>query len=231
MSSKSTPTRPNSSAGFTIIELMIATMVFGVVLLMVTAGINHFFVSYYKSVTSSSVSNNARTITTDIERSVQLSSSLPDLKYTNAQDTTGYLCAGTEEYTFVLGVVESGSTHPLYRFSPASGSCNADPTSDSNYSQGTSLLGQNYRLIILNVATLSSNASLYAVNVKITYTDQGGNGTGISLVCAPASVSGSCNPSAADLSSFNYPDLACKSVTGSDFCDVAELRSVVDNRF
>jgi prepilin-type N-terminal cleavage/methylation domain-containing protein len=64
------------SSGFTILELMIASAVFAVVLLVVAIGAISLTNSYYKGITSSDVQSVARAIMSEVSQSIQFSANL-----------------------------------------------------------------------------------------------------------------------------------------------------------
>jgi len=112
--------------GFTIIELMLSTVVFSIVLLMCMAGILQITRLYYRGVTQSSTQEVARTITNEISEAVQFSNS--KIYVPKADDGTdvnpfgpeidssavdpdadagvyadvGFICIGGKRYTFAM---------------------------------------------------------------------------------------------------------------------------------
>lgn len=101
-----------NNAGFTILELLIATTVFGVMMLFATTGMIEIGRAYYKGITSSKTQEIARTVERDIANTVQggadntvtpgnLPTGLP-------ADTYNYgvvsLCIGKSRYTYAPGV-------------------------------------------------------------------------------------------------------------------------------
>src|SRR5688572_1794031 len=90
--------------GFTILELLVATIVFSVVLLLVTAGIMQITRVYYKGVTETNTQNTARTIVDTISQAIQFSGG--DVTVTNpaAVPGTDYaFCVGNEQFSYRLG--------------------------------------------------------------------------------------------------------------------------------
>jgi prepilin-type N-terminal cleavage/methylation domain-containing protein len=62
-----------SQAGFTIVELMIATLVFAVVLILITVGVLTFTRSFFKGINQSRTQNAARTVIETISQGIQFS--------------------------------------------------------------------------------------------------------------------------------------------------------------
>lgn len=81
-----------SQRGFTIMELMIATMVFGVLLLMSMAAFIHIGRLFYKAVVTARTEEVARTVIEDITAEVRRSSSSP---------TPGFIMVGAQRVDYV----------------------------------------------------------------------------------------------------------------------------------
>lgn len=170
--------------GFTIIELMIATTVLSVILLMSTAmmiSIGHLF---YKGLNLSNAQDNARNITDDVAQHLRLSSAKTITPFTStfsAGGTTfseiGY-CIGSTRYTAVIGhqigqigSTDSGSvatpkiTHVLWR-DTTNGTCQPLDMSLANPdipslgprvgSDGSELIGNNSRLTAFCLGTVGN---------------------------------------------------------------------------
>lgn len=93
--------------GFTLIELMIATTVFSVILLAAATTLIQVGRMYYKGVISSKTQGVARTVTDNITQSLQFSSG-GQPKYfgpvSNQPIPTQVRCFGTTRYTYVLNM-------------------------------------------------------------------------------------------------------------------------------
>src|ERR1043166_6625781 len=98
------------ATGFTIMELRVATMVFGVVLLLVTAGIMQVARMYYKGVTEANTQNTARTIIDTISQAIQFSGGDVTPTPLGALPGNDYaFCVGDQQFTYRLGwQVENG---------------------------------------------------------------------------------------------------------------------------
>src|SRR6266545_6126580 len=91
-------------SGFTIMELLIATVVFSVVLLVVTAGILQIARVYYKGVTEANTQNTVRTIIDTISQAIQFSGG--DVTSTPAITTPGSsyaFCVGNQQFSYTSG--------------------------------------------------------------------------------------------------------------------------------
>jgi prepilin-type N-terminal cleavage/methylation domain-containing protein len=119
--------------GFTIIELLIASSVFAVILIIITVGIIHITQSYTKGVTETETQNVARNIVNDITQAIQLNGG--DVTPTTYPVTAGNVygfCIGDREYIYQVGyeVVSSSqstlSSHQSYNgiiVNPESSDC------------------------------------------------------------------------------------------------------------
>jgi prepilin-type N-terminal cleavage/methylation domain-containing protein len=90
-------------AGFTLVELLIATSIFSVILLVVTFGMLNIGKIYYRGINSSNTQAVARTISDDIVRDIQFNGGRIKIDtITNDSGSTGYFCIGEKKYSFVL---------------------------------------------------------------------------------------------------------------------------------
>ncbi|HEU4914117.1 MAG TPA: prepilin-type N-terminal cleavage/methylation domain-containing protein [Candidatus Saccharimonadales bacterium] len=164
--------------GFTIMEVMIATIVFGVVLIAVTTAIMNFSRVYYKGVTESTVQDTARTVSDLIAQGIQFNGG--DISITPVSPTAGSsykFCIGNKRYSYQVGykVVDSAPTgnqryHGLVVDDFAN--CTASALVQSMGTQsllGRELLSPNMRLAAMEVTNVSGN--LYKIHVKIAYGD------------------------------------------------------------
>jgi prepilin-type N-terminal cleavage/methylation domain-containing protein len=106
--------------GFTIIELMIATAILGLVLLLVTEVMMSMGKLYYKGVSLTRIQNDARTITDqvsqDIKYSNQFSSGSGSEPYTGATDDSVAIssyCIGSVRYSYILDYMIGDTNEPV----------------------------------------------------------------------------------------------------------------------
>lgn len=205
--------------GFTIIELMIATMVFSAVIVVLTAGVLYFTQMYYKGVTLSTTQNTARQIADNISEAIQFSGknnlSLPSDPDGATQDLV--MCIGSKRYTYLLKKQVASSPKPgqVYHalvMDSQSDTCSDSPIADFNKKQvggevNTSsiieLVGDRMRLTKLAVQNEGSN-NLYKITVGVAYGDD-------------------------DLFTDNK-FTACKIDAGSQFCAATTLVTTVQKR-
>lgn len=201
--------------GFTIMELLVATMVFAVVLLLVTAGILQIARVYYKGVTESNTQNTARSIIDTVSQAIQFSGG--DVTETPAAPVAGTdysFCVGNQQFSFRLGwqvenrydAAANQTWHGLVQTSASGCSSGTGAQNLGNQSvTGRDLIGPHMRLSNLVVDNIGTN--LYKVSVKVVYGDN-------DLLNNPTT-----------------PTASCKGVqAGTQFCSVSELNTIVVKR-
>lgn len=192
-------------AGFTIIELMIASLVFSVILVVITVGITSFTRSYYKGVRSSAVQNRARTVVDTVAQSIEFSGTT-----ITPTGTNNHFCTGGKVFSFSPGVRYTGTVSAanrgLYQQDlPAGGSCPASAPAPTN---GRELLEPNMRVsnMVVRPVTGAGTTNMYQIVLRIAYGED-------DLLNNPTGTNASC-------------DLR----TGSQFCAVSELSTIVQKR-
>lgn len=139
-------------SGFTILELMIATVVVSVILLLVTTVMISLQDLYYKGVNQETVQNNVRNITNTVSQEIQDATAndgttvtsppitLPfSIKVNTVTHSVEAICIGSARYMYIVGLpVGSGKNQvneALWRDSYPPGNCqdvyNADGTLDN----------------------------------------------------------------------------------------------------
>jgi prepilin-type N-terminal cleavage/methylation domain-containing protein len=227
-----TTKRTDSQAGFTIVELMIASVVFSTILVVITVGIIRFTNGYYRGINSSSTQATAQNAIDSITQAVQFSSSKADPGDTNATD--GFFCAGGKVFTYSKGQQFNGTPADNDRglFMMDRGDTCADPTTAEFTTAlaaktGVELLNKGMRVVQASV-TAPDGKLLSNVHLMIAYGDP-------DLLCSPAAGAGTggCNtgaPAYAAAARITAPDTRCKTTVGSQFCTVVDLSSVAQQR-
>lgn len=196
-------------AGFTIIELMIATMVFGTVLLVVTTAILQITRVYYKGITQATTQSTARSIIDMISQGIQFNGG----GVTETPGSFNAFCVGNQQYSFVLGKQLTETTpaanqtwHALV-VDDKPGCTSSSPGSSMNtqVTSGRELLQPNMRLSKMSVQNIGTN--LYKITVKVVSGDD-------DLLKNPANDTATCQNFSA----------------GTQFCAVSELTTVVTKR-
>jgi len=216
-----------AQAGFTVIELLIATAVFSLVLLLVTVGVMQITRVYYKGITETNTQNTARAIVDDIAQAIQFGGTGNIQKSVGTTPGTSYaFCIGNQLYSYVLGyqVVDTKTSgaqayHGLVVSSAAGcgGPVNsvANLLTVQNIPGSRELVGQNMRLAKLSVTPVSGAANLWNIDVKVTYGDD-------DLLIVPGTPPTN-NPTS--------PNATCKTaVQGTQFCAMSEFNTIVEKR-
>lgn len=214
----------NSTKGFTIVELMIATAVFSVLLLVITFGIVQVSRVYYKGITESNTQDVARRVSDIVTQSIQFSGG--DISVTDPGAVPGssyQFCLGNEQFSYTLGYQVSDSPdsalfqthHALVQRTLAGCTAGSTPQNVRNESVvGKELLEPRMRLAKLGVSQVG--AGLYKVDVRVVFGDD-------DLLFSPSDPS---SPQGATRS-----DAVCRSATaGTQFCAVSELSTIVRKR-
>ncbi|MDQ3093589.1 MAG: prepilin-type N-terminal cleavage/methylation domain-containing protein [bacterium] len=221
------------SKGFTIIELMIATVIFSLLLLICLNALVQISRAYYKGISASKAQEAARSIADELTQSIQLSADRLMASIgpsgplvTAGDDATGILCIGYRSYTYAIDRQAVTNTSPVpadkeirnvmvrrdLNTSCDQSSANAYKFNLDNAISGSdrSMVGENMRLSRLRVSPVAgTDDRLWEVQVAVVYGDT-------DLIEADPSNSGR---------------VICKSGTGTEFCALAEVNTVVKRRF
>lgn len=219
--------------GFTIVELLIATAVLSIILLISTVLISNIGNLYYKGVNEARTQDDTRAIVDEVTQHLELSQQAPT---TSAPTTPGYgtvaaYCTDNTRYTYVTGP-KIGNPYPLGssgrpflhilwrdKFPSGNACLPADLTSPtpSNHHGGTDgveLIGPNSRLTSFCIAGLSATpanpctsagGSPYTISVGVAFGDD-------------------------DLLNLNGLASTCKGNVGDRFCATASLTTTAAQR-
>lgn len=204
--------------GFTIIELLIATSVLSVILLLVTVMITNIGNLYYKGTTQAQVQDTTRSIVDQLVQDLQFSdgtpsipdSSLPSSSNIDTSTVPGKtlyaLCVGTTRYSYVLDQqIETDMLHVLWRDAIGSGSACSPVNLSTTPPSGYELMGPRSRLTSFRIK--STSPALYSVMVSVAY--------GENDLFKGADTS--------DLLGGSDANVTCASGTGNQFCATDRL--------
>lgn len=206
--------RPLGSRGFTIVELLVSTVVFGVVMLIITIAILQFTRVYYKGVTESKTQAVARTIVDRIAQSIQFNGGVVTTTGARSPGTVMTFCVGNQQFTYKVGrqLVESTPNgdqtyHALVVKDLAN--CNASSGGaemDTLATSGKELLAPKMRLANMEI-TNPGGGKVFKVSVRVIYGDA-------DLIQ---------NPTAANAT--------CQNIrSGTEFCAVSEINTTIVKR-
>ena len=204
----------SNQSGFTIIELLIASVILSVMLVMVTVimiGIGNLF---YKGVSQVKVQTAVRNITESVSHDLEYTDGSdgvvqnPALLVT-AQGNIETYCIGKTRYTFMRNhIVGTNPVHALWRDTLPDANCPAPHATDldaagaTGGTNGTEMLPPNSRITEFNIG---SAVSPYPLKVSIAYGDD-------------------------TLTRGEGMNTTCKSGKGDHFCATAKLQTQVLQR-
>lgn len=207
-------------AGFTIAEILVATAIFSIVLLVALAGFLQIGHIFYKGVSLAQTQEVANHIFQDINGNFQTAANVSPPQSNNGYQ---YFCVGNTRYTYRLGNEvnlggspdhsPSGSFGILKDILPGSSAC-AAPCSDTGVvicnppnvelNNPTELLGEKMRVSNFSIANPNASAlNLYSVSIVIAYGDD----------------------DVLDQSTPTAP--FCKGNVGDEFCAVSQINTAV----
>lgn len=158
-------TTPSNSHGFTVIEMLISTAVFSVVLLVCSIALLQIGRTFYKGVTVTRTQEVARAVIDDVASSVEFSSSnVVPLAPNNG--SRGY-CVGNTRYSFRLGQMlpDTGSPHVLVADRPAVCSGSAQDLQGPLSATSRELLSP--RMRVANFVITPNANRLYSINLRL----------------------------------------------------------------
>lgn len=150
----------SSSRGFTIIELLIATVVFSVILLILTGAIVQFGRIYYRGNVDSKTKEATRAVMNSIAQDIQFGSTVAQTPNSLTNGTS--LAIGPGCYDYQLGVQVKDGYHAITRQNNSI--CPSPPSFG-----GHEFLGENMQLVSLTVKETSPGSGLYRVSVHVVY--------------------------------------------------------------
>ncbi|HET9173770.1 MAG TPA: prepilin-type N-terminal cleavage/methylation domain-containing protein [Candidatus Saccharimonadales bacterium] len=216
--------------GFTVIEVLIATVIFSVLLLIITYGVMSFTNDYYKGVNSSTAQNTARSVVDAVSQAIQfggvpvsqpMSGGLPC-----HGSTTCTFCINSKQFDFTLykevGTAPGQISDALWE-SPLNQVGGASCSSVAAGPNSQSLIGPHMRLQKFTITPGASGTNTYYIDVEVVYGDD-------DLLC-DTNLSGDCDSNSVSphLTS-PTANIACKLHAGSQYCYVANLSTAIQMR-
>lgn len=225
---------PNQKA-FTIVELMIATSILSVILVLVTAMMISIGNLYYKGTTQTNLQDNIRNVVDELSQDLQLNGSALITSINTHTALPRSYCIGTSRYTYILGRQLSSSPgsgqsyHVLWRDTVPAGTCPDitgvlfDSTALSSADPGTELVSPNSMLTSFSITTGSSPFTI-VINEAYASSD---------LLC-DTGTAGDCSSISTSTTVWdpNPPlgQIICKGLAGTQFCATATLTATVSER-
>lgn len=236
----------NNQKGMTLIELLIATTVFSMVLLIVLYAFLFVSKDYTRSYAESQTQEAARNIVEDISQEVQLNGNSVSTPVGNSHLKDAYVqCIGQDAYVYQLNVevLSSTGTHGLVFIPDGCGAAEADieaGTLPAFTSGSQELLGNQMRLGQFEIINSPSDDGSYTINLSIGY------GNALDAVAYPSSGAAQCYEFGSNTVATPPGGLPCDGSDGAntggyidscpglsfggEFCAVSQLSTVVQPR-
>lgn len=190
-----------NNKGFTIIELLIATVVFTVVLLIASAAIIGLSRQFYKGLNKSKTQEVARTISEEIAKNIQYSKVAP-MPILGGPAGSSAWCIANTRYAFMPGQqLGTGGTATPAVLLRADGCATTDSPWDRDANE-TELIGEGMRLSAFEI-TSDAQQKVYQIRIKVA------SGTD-DLLSDPMTA-----------------NAVCRNLTGQQFCAVSEFTMTV----
>ncbi len=222
--------------GFTIVELMIATAVFSLALLVLAVSlltINH---QYFKGISQGNVQTASGNILNNVTSAVEFSNG----NYLSSYDSSnyqGYFCVGHTEFLYQLYKIDSNTTvNPLTEINNCIGQT-SNPLKACSISncQYSGLLGNNMQLLNFQITSIDSSLHLFKINLDIAFASKD------QLFCSLSSTTSTsqlnCRPFKTSSALIHYvvsnPNnkIFCVPNNPIEFCSIQRLSTVVSSRY
>lgn len=211
--------------GFTLIELMIATTIFAIVLTVIVAAFLQVGRIYYKGISVASTNEDTRALMDNITNDIKLSGQLPSI---SPGSPKGYFCVGSHRYSWTLGnqvqssdlTATASAANAGVILDDVNGCC--DPSLPvASCPAGTNpeqLLGANMQLNNFSLDCTSFSQKGCQVGIHVVY--YGADNTVFRSISRP----GDDGTAAAS----KDPDAQCSgSLLSTQFCSVADFNTTV----
>lgn len=209
--------KPNRAAGFTILELMVASAVFAVILLVVAIGVVSFTNSYYKGINSSTTQTNARTVMAQLAQAIQFGQTV-QTGLTGSGGVQG-ICIDNTLYSYLIGqeVMDTlpFGAHQGYHGLVVTSGVDCSSAIPSLPATGTVLPTQRELLnrhVRLSALSVTSVGSLYTIHLRLIFGDD-------DLLTNQPLGAGT-----------NWANELCSGGAGDQFCAVSDLTTTVQQR-
>lgn len=161
----------NNQKAFTVIELLIASTVFSVIILGACVAIIQMTRLYYKGIIIQQTQTAARNLTQSIVQGIQYEGG--SVSGITINGDVSYFEIGESRYTYAKNKQQNGSGTDAINHAMWKGAKSVDVGDLSTPTNGKDMLANNMRITYLDVAEVgSTNApGLYKINVTVAYGD------------------------------------------------------------
>jgi len=175
------PIKSNQQTGFTVIELLIATTIFSLVLLLISNGVLQAGRLFHKGVTLTNTQEVVRVIIDDVSQAIQFNGGA--VTPIAREGSSDGFCVGERRYSYLTNIqlTDDGTPNPdqenhVLVVDDFSGGCNsqtpAQDLSNPPIKGSRELMGLHMRLTKFNIEPVGdSRRGLYNVNIRVVYGD------------------------------------------------------------
>lgn len=214
--------------GFTVLELIIATVIFSVIMLLSSGAMIKLSQQFQKGFTQSQTQETARNMGEAIARNIQYSSMPPRQlwpKPANPDALEQVWCIADKRYIFIRGKQlgpdpKTQTPSVAVRLNEGCGGIIGSPAGYKPKAGDEELAGQDMRLADFRIEQ-GFNDRIWSVRLRLVKGDD-------DLVCSPGTP-GDCGASASTGAPAK-PDLLCDAVKGSPYCGTSDYSMIVVRR-
>jgi len=207
------------TSGFTILEVLIATMVFTVVLMICIQVVTRIGQLYFKGVTSAQIQDLTRKLSEEFSGQIQFGSGIPypDTISGNDPNLPLVFCVGDNSYRAIMNrrvgdSITSGPVTSVLLRKPYSGACSF---SNTWFDDATELAIKNMSILKLSIIRSTTDPYIWTLDIRLALGDS-------DIFSYPAVSTD--DPAV-------YGAAICKSgILGSQFCATSELSSTILRR-
>lgn len=216
-----------NSQGFTIIELMIATAVFSLALLILAVALISINHQYFKGISEGNAQTASSNILSDVTSAVQFSNG--NFVQSTLGSNPGYYCIGNTEFYYTLYSIDKpGQTNPFLEINKC---LQGEPT-QSNCKKPCSvsgLLGDNMQLLGFSISQPYSNVKLFEIKINIGFASND------KLFCSLVGSNSNCqhfkNSTQLANNIESHKQVFCVPNDPVEFCSIQNLSTYVSSRY
>lgn len=176
--------KAKNQKGFTIVELLLASTIFSMVMMVALSGFINIGRTFYKGINVTQTQQTARAVLESASRDISTSSVVSSTKTVASGDNRKYVCIGNTRYTFILSrQVDLADHDTTSKFGllrdklPGDTACGNpfDATSPAPFNNPEELLNNKMRLnsFCVTPASQTSFGKLYGLKVDLVLGDDG----------------------------------------------------------
>lgn len=201
-----------TNKGFTIIELLIATMVFTTVLILCMEGITRIAKVYVKNASISRTNEFTKSLMEEIANQIKYGATIPGVANPSPAASPWYLCVSGNSYQVNLNTLGTGSVRKI------TGSGCLNYTQSNLYTSSADIAPADVRILDFSV-TENATSKTWNINMRVAL-----GADDLIVDASGATLSGA---STYD----NFKSATCKSgIAGSEYCAVIPLSTTVTRR-